>query len=249
MIKLPEKVIVTGAAQGIGRAVALRLAAPGVHIAVWDVKTDAVEETAKLCRDNGAVASAYTVDVADADQIEKAVAAFDKAWGKPDGLVNNAGIFPRARALDMKLSEWEQVLRVNLTGTFVTARAVATRMKELGRGAIVNTASGRALAGAANGAHYSATKGGILALTKSLALDWAGFGIRVNCVIPGLSDTAQPRVEMGDNELYAAGAKIPLGRIGQPQDIAAVVAFLLSDDAAYMTGQSVAVNGGAIMVP
>ena len=156
--------------------------------------------------------------MADADQIEKAVAAFDKAWGKPDGLVNNAGIFPRARALDMKLSEWEQVLRVNLTGTFVTARAVAARMKELGRGAIVNTASGRALAGAANGAHYSATKGGILALTKSLALDWVSFGIRVNCVIPGLSDTAQPRVEMGDNELYAAGAKIPLGRIGQPQE-------------------------------
>ena len=248
-MKLPEKVIVTGAAQGIGRAVALRLAAPGMHIAVWDVKTEGVEETAKLCRDNGAIASATTVDVADADQIEKAVDAFDKAWGKPDGLVNNAGIFPRARALDMKLSEWEQVLRVNLTGTFVTARAVAARMKELGRGAIVNTASGRALAGAANGAHYSATKGGILALTKSLALDWAGFGIRVNCIIPGLSDTAQPRVEMGDNELYAAGAKIPLGRIGQPQDIAAVVAFLLSDDAAYMTGQSVAVNGGAIMVP
>jgi NAD(P)-dependent dehydrogenase (short-subunit alcohol dehydrogenase family) len=248
-MKLPEKVIVTGAAQGIGRAVALRLAAPGTHIALWDVKTEGVEETAKLCRDNGATASATTVDVADADQIEKAVAAFDKAWGKPDGLVNNAGIFPRARSLDMKLSEWEQVLRVNLTGTFVTARAVAARMKEIGRGAIVNTASGRALAGAANGAHYSATKGGILALTKSLALDWAGFGIRVNCVIPGLSDTAQPRVEMGDNELYAAGAKIPLGRIGQPQDIAAVVAFLLSDDAAYMTGQSVAVNGGAIMMP
>lgn len=248
-MKLPEKVIVTGAAQGIGRAVALRLAGPGTHIAVWDVKTEGVEETAKLCRANGATASAYIVDVADADQIEKAVAAFDKAWGKPDGLVNNAGIFPRARALDMNLSEWEQVLRVNLTGTFVTARAVAARMKELGRGAIVNTASGRALAGAANGAHYSATKGGILALTKSLALDWASFGIRVNCVIPGLSDTAQPRVEMGDNELYAAGAKIPLGRIGQPQDIAAVVAFLLSDDAAYMTGQSVAVNDGAIMVP
>jgi NAD(P)-dependent dehydrogenase (short-subunit alcohol dehydrogenase family) len=248
-MKLPEKVIVTGAAQGIGRAVALRLAAPGAHIAVWDVKTEGVEETAKLCRDNGAVAAAYTVDVADADQIEKAVSAFDRAWGKPDGLVNNAGIFPRARALDMQLSEWEQVLRVNLTGTFVTARAVAARMKELGRGAIVNTASGRALAGAANGAHYSASKGGILALTKSLALDWASFGIRVNCVIPGLSDTAQPRVEMGDNKLYAAGAKIPLGRIGQPQEIAAVVAFLLSDDAAYMTGQSVAVNGGAIMVP
>jgi NAD(P)-dependent dehydrogenase (short-subunit alcohol dehydrogenase family) len=246
---LPQRVIVTGAAQGIGRAVALHVASPGVHLAVWDVKRDGVEETAKLCREKGAVARASTVDVGDADAIEAAVSAFERAWGKPDGLVNNAGIFPRARALDMKLAEWEEVLRVNLTGTFVTARAVAARMKDLGRGAIVNTASGRALAGAANGAHYAASKGGIIALTKSLALDWAAYGIRVNCVIPGLTDTAQPRVEMGDNELYAAGARIPMGRIGRPQDIAAVVAFLLSDDAGYMTGQSVAANGGAIMVP
>ena len=245
---LPQRVIVTGAAQGIGRAVALHLASPGVHLAVWDVKSDGVEETAKLCHEKGAVARAWTVDVGDADAIEAAVSAFERAWGKPDGLVNNAGIFPRARALDMKLAEWEEVLRVNLTGTFVTARAVAARMKDLGRGAIVNTASGRALAGAANGAHYAASKGGIIALTKSLALDWAAYGIRVNCVIPGLTDTAQPRVEMGDNELYAAGARIPMGRIGRPEDIAAVVAFLLSDDAGYMTGQSVAANGGAIMV-
>jgi NAD(P)-dependent dehydrogenase (short-subunit alcohol dehydrogenase family) len=246
---LPQRVIVTGAAQGIGRAVALRLAAPGVHLALWDVKRDGVAETAKLCQDNGAVSRPLTVDVADADAIEAAVSAFERDWGKPVGLVNNAGIFPRARALDMNLAEWDQVLPVNLTGTFVTACAVAARMKDLGRGAIVNTASGRALAGAANGAHYAASKGGILALTKSLALDWAAFGIRVNCVIPGLTDTAQPRVERGDNELYAAGARIPLGRIGRPEDIAAVVAFLLSDDSGYMTGQSVAANGGAIMVP
>ncbi|MBV8319704.1 MAG: SDR family oxidoreductase [Hyphomicrobiales bacterium] len=246
---LPRRVIVTGAAQGIGRAVALHLASPGVALAVWDVKRDGVEETAKLCHERGAAARGWTVDVGDADAIEAAVAAFERTWGKPDGLVNNAGIFPRARALDMKLAEWEEVLRVNLTGTFVTARTVAARMKDLGRGAIVNTASGRALAGAANGAHYAASKGGIIALTKSLALDWAAYGIRVNCVIPGLTDTAQPRVEMGDNELYAAGASIPMGRIGRPEDIAAVVAFLLSDDAGYMTGQSVAANGGAIMVP
>ena len=118
-----------------------------------------------------------------------------------------------------------------------------------GSGSIVTMASGRALAGAANGAHYSATKGGIIALTKSLALDWAAHGIRVNCVIPGISDTAQPRAEMSDKQLHAAGARIPLGRIGQPEDIAGVVAFLLGSDAAYMTGQSVAVNGGAIMIP
>jgi NAD(P)-dependent dehydrogenase (short-subunit alcohol dehydrogenase family) len=245
----PTKIIVTGAAQGIGRAVALRLAVRGAHIAVWDTKADGVEDTARLCREQGAAARAATVDVGNVDQIEAAVAAFEREWGRPDGLVNNAGIFPRARALDMNLAEWEHVLRVNLTGTFVCARAVAARMKEDGRGAIVNMASGRALAGAANGAHYSASKGGIIALTKSLAHDWAGYGIRVNCVIPGITDTAQPRVEMGDNELYAMGARIPLGRIGQPQDIAAAVAFLLGDDAAYVTGQSIAVNGGAIMIP
>lgn len=245
----PNKIIVTGAAQGIGRAVALRLAASGVEIALWDVDADGVEETATFCREKGAISRARCVDVGNAEQIEAGVVAFEQEWGAPDGLVNNAGIFPRARALDMEISEWERVLRVNLTGTFVCARAVAARMKDVGRGVIVNTASGRALAGAANGAHYSASKGGIIALTKSLALDWAGYGIRVNCVIPGITDTAQPRVEMGDNELHAAGSNIPLGRIGQPDDIAAVVAFLLSDDARYMTGQSVAVNGGAIMIP
>jgi NAD(P)-dependent dehydrogenase (short-subunit alcohol dehydrogenase family) len=245
----PTKIIVTGAAQGIGRAVALRLAVRDAHIAVWDTKAEGVEGTAALCRQQGAMACAAVVDIGDAKQIEAAVAAFERDWGRPDGLVNNAGIFPRARALDMDLAEWEQVLRVNLTGTFVCARTVAALMKEDGRGAIVNMASGRALAGAANGAHYSASKGGIIALTKSLAHDWAGYGIRVNCVIPGITDTAQPRIEMGDNELYAMGAHIPLGRIGQPQDIAAAVAFLLGDDAAYITGQSIAVNGGAIMIP
>lgn len=245
----PSKIIVTGAAQGIGRAVALRIAAAGVRVAVWDTQSEGVEETAKLCRDKGAVTRAWQVDVSSADQIEVAVAEFAREWGSPDGLVNNAGIFPRAHALEMELSEWERVLRTNLTGTFVSARVVARLMKDAGRGVIVNMASGRALAGAANGAHYSASKGGIIALTKSLALDWAAHGIRVNCVIPGITDTAQPRVEMSDNELYGVGSRIPLGRIGQPQDIAAVVAFLLSDDSAYMTGQSIAVNGGAIMIP
>lgn len=234
-MSLPQRVIVTGAAQGIGRAVALRLASPGVYLALWDVKREAVEDTAKLCCEKGAESRALAIDVGDTEAIEAAIVGFEEDWGKPDGLVNNAGIFPRARALDMKLAEWDQVLRVNLTGTFATARAVAARMKEAGRGAIVNTSSGRALAGAANGAHYAASKGGIIALTKSLALDWAAYGIRVNCVIPGLTDTAQPRMEMGDNELHAAGARIPLGRIGLPEDIAAVVAFLLSDDARYMT--------------
>jgi NAD(P)-dependent dehydrogenase (short-subunit alcohol dehydrogenase family) len=245
----PSKFIVTGAAQGIGRAVALRVAAAGAHVAVWDTQADGAEETARLCRERGALSRAWRVDVGAANEVEAAVAAFEREWGAPEGLVNNAAIFPRARALDMQLSEWERVLRVNLTGSFLCARAVARLMKDAGGGVIVNMASGRALAGAARGAHYSVTKGGIIALTKSLALDWAPYGIRVNCVIPGVTDTAQPRGELSDDELYALGSRVPLGRIGQPQDIAAAVAFLLGDDSAYMTGQSIAVNGGAIMIP
>ena len=244
-----SKIIVTGAAQGIGRAIALRLAAPGVRLAVWDTQAGGVEETAELCRARGATSRAWTVDVGAEDTVERAVSDFVREWGAPDGLVANAGIFPRSRVLDMKLAEWDSVLRVNLTGTFLCARAAARAMVKAGGGAIVTMASGRALAGAANGAHYSATKGGIIALTKSMALDLAKDNIRVNCVIPGIADTAQPRGEMTDEQLYAVGAHIPLGRIGQPDDIAGVVAFLLGSDAAYMTGQSVAVNGGAIMIP
>jgi NAD(P)-dependent dehydrogenase (short-subunit alcohol dehydrogenase family) len=244
-----SKIIVTGAAQGIGRAVALRVAASCSHVAIWDTQAQAGEETARLAREQGAIARAWRVDVSAAGEVEAAAAAFEREWGIPDALVNNAGIYPRAHALDMELAEWERVLRVNLSGTFLCACAAARRMKEKAAGAIVNMASGRALAGAANGAHYAASKGGIIALTKSLALDWARYGIRVNCVIPGITDTAQPRVELTDNELYAVGERIPLGRIAEPRDIAAAVAFLLGEDSAYMTGQSIAVNGGAIMVP
>lgn len=245
----PLKIIVTGAAQGIGRAVALRMAVAGAHVAVWDTQIDGAEKTAWACAQQGAVAREYRVDVSVPEEVEAAAAAFEREWGAPDALVNNAGIYPRAHALDMDVAQWERVLGVNLSGTFHCACAVARRMKEAGGGAIVNMASGRALAGAAKGAHYSASKGGIIALTKSLALDWARYGIRVNCIIPGITDTAQPRGELTDNELYAMGERIPLGRIGEPRDIAAAVAFLLGEDSAYMTGQSIAVNGGAIIIP
>jgi NAD(P)-dependent dehydrogenase (short-subunit alcohol dehydrogenase family) len=208
-----------------------------------------LEETKRLCRESGAQVVTRQVDVGVSDQIDAGIAAFNDEWGCPDALVNNAGIFPRSHAIDMTLEEWDRVLRVNLTGTFLCARAAARLMRTAKSGIIVNMASGRALHGAANGAHYAASKGGIIALTKSLAHDWAPDGIRVNCVIPGITDTAQPRGEMNDDQLMAAGRRTPMGRIGQPSEIAGVVAFLLSDDASYMTGQSVAVNGGAIMIP
>lgn len=245
----PSTLIITGAAQGIGRAVALRSASGGARVAVWDTQSDGGEETARLCREAGVESGFWRVDVGDEAQVKAAAADVKRRWGTPCGLVNNAGIYPRASALEMDIALWEQVLRVNLGGTFLCARTVAKSMIEAGRGAIVNMASGRALAGAANGSHYAASKAGIVALTKSLALEWAPYGIRVNCVIPGITDTAQPRGEMSDEQLNRVGSSIPLGRIGRPEDIAAVVAFLLGGDSSYMTGQSVAVNGGAIMIP
>lgn len=144
---------------------------------------------------------------------------------------------------------WERVLRVNLLGAFFCARVIAPMMIEQGRGAVVHIASGRALQGAVRGAHYAASKAGLVSFTKSLALELAPNGIRANCVIPGVTETAQPLEDMTIDELRSLGKKIPLGRIGRPEDIAGVVAFLLGQDAAYITGQGIAANGGNIMIP
>lgn len=220
------------------------MAADGARVAAFDT-SDGANETARLCRRAGVEADFWQVDVSDEAQVAASVNEIVRRWGAAAGLVNNAGIFPRSSPLEMHLTEWQRVLGVNLTGAFICARAVAKAMRQAGAGAVVNMASGRALAGAANGAHYAASKAGIIALTKSLALDWARFGIRVNCIVPGITDTAQPRGEMSDEELYKAASRIPLGRIGRPEDIAAAAAFLLGEDSAYMTGQSIGVNGGA----
>lgn len=241
--------IVTGAAQGIGRAIALRLAAEGVVVAAWDVLAAGGAETVRLCQDAGSQATFWHVDVADEQQIVDAAGEVEGRLGVPAALINNAGIFPRSAAIDMETALWERVLRVNLTGNFLCSRTVGRQMIAAGQGIIVNIASGRAIQGAVRGAHYAASKAGIVSLTKTLALEWAAHGIRVNCVIPGVTDTAQPLEDTSRDELIARGASLPLGRIGQPDDIAGVVAFLLSTDAKYMTGQAIAVNGGAIMIP
>jgi NAD(P)-dependent dehydrogenase (short-subunit alcohol dehydrogenase family) len=248
-LRAGDGMVVTGAAQGIGRAVAVRLAAAGARLALWDVKPDGVAETADLCRKAGAEVLTAKVDMGETSDVEAAAKAVAAAWGAPFGFVSNAGIFPRSAILETDPAVWERVLKVNLVGAFLCARYLGPLMVQKKRGAAVMIASGRALQGTPRGAHYAASKAGLVSFTKSLALELAPQGIRVNCVIPGVTETAQPLEDSTLEEVRARGSRIPLGRIGQPEDIAAGVAMLLGKDAIYMTGQSIALNGGAIMIP
>ncbi len=239
--------IVTGGSAGIGKAICAVLAEAGYDIAIFDLDVPPDDLIERVQRAGRRVAH-FKVDVSSELAVTAACSEAANMLGTPSVLINNAGIYPRAAALDMPFALWERVLAVNLGGAFLCSVAVAKFMRAQRGGVIINIASGRALQGAKGGAHYAASKAGILSLTKSLAIEWAP-SIRVNAVIPGVSDTAQPRQDGGitDAELFARGTKIPMQRIGDPYDTAWAVEYLVSAKAAYITGQSLCVNGGAIM--
>lgn len=237
--------VITGGGQGIGLAICRRLGADGRYAIAVIEQSELGDSTAAELQERGVEAISVRADVSDEAAIASAAQAIG-AFGTVACVVNNAGIYPRAEAMEMPFDQWMRVVEVNLGGTFLVSRAFAPAMLAAGGGAVVNIASGRAFEGAVRGSHYSASKGGIISLTRSLAREWAP-AIRVNAVVPGVTDTAQPRQATTEEELYSRGARIPLGRIGQPEDVAGVVAFLLSDDARYVTGQSYSVNGGSIM--
>lgn len=246
-----DAVVVTGAARGFGRAVARRLAKDGARLALWDMLDDEGEETAALCRDAGADTAFFHSDMGAAADIAAAAKGVTERFGTVFAVVNNAGIHPRAPSIDVPLEMWNRTLAVNLTGSFLTAQAFARGMMDAKRGVILNTASGRAIQGAVMGIHYAASKAAIIAMTKTLATEWGKFGIRVNAIIPGVSETRQPLEAAGVTleSLRDRGRNVPLGRVGHPDDIAGMVMILLSEDAAYITGQSIAINGGRIMLP
>jgi NAD(P)-dependent dehydrogenase (short-subunit alcohol dehydrogenase family) len=176
------------------------------------------------------------------------VASVEQQLGPIDILINNAGVFPRVSFLDMTESDWEFVLDVNLKGACFCAQAVAKIMVAAKRrGAIVNLTSGAAFRSSPRGVHYVASKGGVLSMTRAMALELAPYRIRVNAIAPGLTDTAQPRYGSSEAELAEAARAIPLGRMAQPEEIARTALFLASDDAGFITGQTVHVNGGSYL--
>jgi NAD(P)-dependent dehydrogenase (short-subunit alcohol dehydrogenase family) len=242
--------VVTGCARGFGRAIARRLAADGARLAIWDLLDDEGEQTASICRQLGADVTFVHCDMGKPDDIARAAKTTLDRYGAVYAVVNNAGINLRTPALDYSVEQWQRTLNVNLIGSFLTSQAFAPAMIAAKRGNIINLASGRAIEGAVNSIAYGASKAGIVNMTKTLATEWARYGIRVNAIVPGVSETRQPLEAGGTLEaLVARTDGIPLGRIGHPDDIAGMVAMLLSKDAAYITGQAMAINGGRIMLP
>ncbi len=243
-------IVVTGAGGGFGRAFCKRFGKMGAKIAAWDISEESGAQTVRLVREAGGEATFFHVDLGDAGSIEAAVAASRAAYGAPYAIVNNASIYPRASLIDMPVATFEKTLKVNITAPMHILHAFGPDLIAQQRGVIINIASGRALEGAVNGVGYACSKAAILSLTKTVALEWARHNVRCNAIIPGMSMTAQPLENATPEELIARGqAKIPLGRIGYPEDVAGLAAFLLSSDAAYMTGQGVAMNGGNVLVP
>jgi NAD(P)-dependent dehydrogenase (short-subunit alcohol dehydrogenase family) len=234
--------LVTGAGSGIGEATARRFAAEGAVVVVNDVDGDRARAVVTAIEKDGGRAAAVPADVTRRDAVERMVAGIVAEHGRLDVLINNAGINRDAMSHKMTEEQWDQVLAVNLKGTFLCAQAALPRMRERGWGRVVNTSSIGSL-GNIGQANYSASKAGVIGLTKTLALEYAKYGVTVNCVAPGAVMTPM-LAGVPEQIREKITAQIPVGRIAEPREIAAVHAFLASGEAAFITGQVIFVDGG-----
>ena len=239
--------IVTGGARGIGRAICFALARRGAKVAVTDIDYSGAERTAEEIRDDDGRALAIQVDVTDRPSVKRAVQEVLEQLGRLDILVNNAGICPLRSFEEISDEEWDRVLSINLKGAFICSQEAIKPMCEQGWGRIINISSvAGKMGGVKVGAHYAASKGGLIALTFCLARQYAASGITANVIAPATIETDLIR-DWSAQAKRDLVAHIPLGRLGQPKDVAAAVVFLASEEAGFITGEVLDVNGGFLM--
>ena len=238
---------ITGASRGIGRAVAVSLAQAGANVALVGRDVAALEETARAVKDAGAQALVLQSDVTNADSVESAVEKACATFGKLDVLVCNAGVQKLKPFLDMKPEDWRSLISTNLEGAIVTMQSVGKRMVAQKSGSVIAMASIYSFVGAPFNSIYCMTKGGLMQLSRALAVEWARHNVRVNAICPGWIETELTKPYMQDQKTVDAGLRlIPLRRFGQPEDIGPLAVYLAADEASFVTGQSFVIDGGQI---
>ncbi|WP_037065244.1 SDR family NAD(P)-dependent oxidoreductase [Pseudonocardia acaciae] len=241
-------VAVTGGGRGIGRAVVLAAAAQGANVAIAYHDSEAgAKDVAHQARGYGVDAEVFACDVTDREHVFGFIQGAEKCYGRVDGLVNNAGIMPDSPFLEMTVEEWDRVIATDLTSAFHACQAVIPGMLERGRGSIVNIASRLGLTGWPGVAHYASAKAGVVALAKSISREFGQRGVRANCVAPGVTNTDMGRTVMEGEVGRRRMAELPLGRFGEPEEVADCVVFLLSDASSLLIGQTLNPNSGGLM--